>query len=93
MKKRLAVRTAIVSAVVAPAMVFATGTATAVPTISAGAAGEVTVDVPEDETWNCFAFDSSFNVETGVFASGIGSLKGVEEGSTVTVLCIGNMSP
>ncbi len=47
MTRKMAVRAAVASAVIAPAMVFvAGGTATAVPALTAGAAGEVTVTVP-----------------------------------------------
>ncbi len=50
MKKKIAVRTAIASAVIAPAMIFAGGTAAAVPALSAGASGEVVVTVPPART-------------------------------------------
>ncbi|TQC40083.1 hypothetical protein EEB14_56645 [Rhodococcus sp. WS4] len=93
--KKIALRTAIASAVIAPAMVFATGTATAVPTLSvgAGASGEVTVSVPAGENWTCFGFDSGFNFKTGAFAPGVGKLSGFAKGSNVTVFCFGGAAP
>jgi hypothetical protein len=93
--KKIALRTAIASAVIAPAMVFATGTATAVPTLSvgAGASGEVTVSVPAGENWTCFGFDSGFNFKTGAFAPGVGKLSGFAKGSNVTVFCFGATAP
>lgn len=93
MKKKIAVRTAIASAVIAPAMVFAGGgTATAVPALTAGATGEVTVTVPAGESWTCFGFDSEFNFKTGAFATGVGKLSGFAKGNA-TVFCFGNQAP
>jgi len=95
MKKKIAVRTAIASAVIAPAMVFAGGTAAAVPALSvtAGTTGEITVTVPAGENWTCFGFDSGFNFKTGAFAPGVGKLSGFAKGSNVTVFCFGGTAP
>ncbi|QTJ69555.1 hypothetical protein HYG77_31190 [Rhodococcus sp. ZPP] len=90
--KKMAVRTAVASAVIAPAMVFGAGTATAVPTLGVGAAGEVTVSVPAGESWTCFGFDSAFNFKTGAFGVGKGTLSGFAKGNA-TVFCFGNAAP
>ncbi|MDF3313384.1 hypothetical protein P3H15_51725 [Rhodococcus sp. T2V] len=93
--KKLAARTAIATAVIAPAMVLAAGTASAVPALSvgAGASGTVTVTVPAGENWTCFGFDSGFNLKTGAFAPGVGTLSGFAKNSTVTVFCFGGTPP
>ncbi|WP_181068750.1 hypothetical protein [Nocardia nova] len=62
----------------------------AVPTLGAGATGEVTINVTYKESWNCFAFDSSFNFKPGVFPKGPGTLSGTAKGN-VTVFCFGTM--
>jgi hypothetical protein len=95
MMNKFAARTAIASAVIAPAMVLAAGTATAVPTlgVGAGASGEVTVTVPAGENWTCFGFDSGFKLESGAFAPGVGKLSGFAKDSTVTVFCFGGTPP
>lgn len=95
MKRKIAVRTAIASAVIAPAIALGTGTATAVPALSVGAtgSGEVTVTVPAGESWTCFGFDSGFNFKTGAFAAGVGKLSGFTKASNVTVFCFGNQAP
>ena len=93
MKKKLAVRPAIASAAIAPAMVFAVGTATAVPALSAGASGEVVVTVPAGESWTCVGFDSGFNFKTGAFGPGpAGKLSGFGKGNA-TVFCFGGTAP
>ena len=95
MKKKIAVRTAIASAVIAPAMVFAGGTAAAVPALSvtAGTTGEITVTVPAGENWTCFGFDSGFNFKTGAFGPGAaGKLSGFVRGNA-TVFCFGGTAP
>lgn len=85
---KIAIRTAIASAVVAPVMLVGAGTAIAAPTLSAGAKGEISIVVPAGESWNCFAFDSMFG-----FKAGVGKLGGFASGSNVTVFCFGNVSP
>jgi hypothetical protein len=90
--KKMAVRTAVASAVIAPVMVFGAGTATAVPTLGAGATGEVTVSVPAGESWTCFGFDSAFNFKTGAFGAGPGKLSGFAKGNA-TVFCFGDAAP
>ncbi|MDV6247291.1 hypothetical protein [Rhodococcus opacus] len=94
MTRKMAVRAAVASAVIAPAMLFvAGGTATAVPALTAGAAGEVTVTVPAGESWTCFGFDSAFNFKTGAFGPGIaGRLSGFAKGNA-TVFCFGGTAP
>ena len=93
MTKKIAVRTAIASAVIAPARVFAGGTAAAVPALSAGATGEVVVTVPAGENWTCFGFDSGFNFKTGAFGPGAaGRLSGFVKGNA-TVFCFGGTAP
>jgi hypothetical protein len=91
--KKMAVRTAVAAAVIIPAMAFAGGgTATAVPALTAGASGEVTVTVPAGENWTCFGFDSGFNIKSGAFATGIGKLSGFAKGNA-TVFCFGGAAP
>ena len=93
MTKKIAVRTAIASAVLAPAMVFAGGTAAAVPALSAGATGEVVVTVRAGANWTCFGFDSGFNFKTGAFGPGAaGKLSGFVRGNA-TVFCFGGKAP
>ncbi|MBC2640802.1 MULTISPECIES: hypothetical protein [unclassified Rhodococcus (in: high G+C Gram-positive bacteria)] len=95
MKKKIAWRAAAASAVIAPAMVFAAGTAEAVPALSVGATGSgaVTVTVPAGENWTCFGFDSGFSFKSGAFAAGVGTLGGFARGSNVTLFCFGNQAP
>ncbi|MEU2003168.1 hypothetical protein ACH47B_00610 [Rhodococcus sp. NPDC019627] len=90
--RKMAVRTAVASAVIAPVMAFGVGTATAVPTLGAGVAGEVTVVVPAGESWTCFGFDSAFNFKTGAFGAEGGKLSGFARGNA-TVFCFGNAAP
>lgn len=93
MTRKMAVRAAVASAVIAPAMVFAGGgTATAVPALTTGAKGEVTVTVPPGESWTCFGFDSAFTIKTGAFPAGIGKLSGFAKGNA-TVFCFGGTAP
>ena len=93
MTKKIAVRTAIASAVIAPAMVFAAGSAAAVPALSAGATGEVVVTVPAGENWTCFGFDSGFNFKTGAFGPGAaGKLSSFVRGNA-TVFCFSGTAP
>lgn len=93
--RKYALRTAIASAVIAPAIALGTGTATAVPTLSVGATGTgaVTVTVPAGESWTCFGFDSGFKFMSGAFAPGVGQLSGFAKGSNVTVFCFGPKAP
>lgn len=85
---KIALRTAVAAAVIAPVLVLGAGPATAVPTLSAGATGEINISTPAGESWNCFGFDSMFK-----FGAGAVTLQGYASGSTVTVFCFGNMAP
>ncbi|GCE36325.1 hypothetical protein Rhow_001691 [Rhodococcus wratislaviensis] len=87
---KIALRTAIASAVIAPVMFVGAGagTATAAPILSAGGAGEISIKVPDKESWNCFALDSNFGLKAGV-----GTVGGFTRGSNVTVFCFGTTAP
>ncbi|MFC9360667.1 hypothetical protein ACFTZB_29360 [Rhodococcus sp. NPDC057014] len=85
---KIALRTAIASAVIAPVMLVGAGPATASPTLSTGASGGIEIKVPDKESWNCFGLDSNFGLKAGV-----GKLDGFAKGSNVTVFCFGTTAP
>ncbi len=86
---KIALRTAIASAVIAPVMLVGAGPATASPTLSTGSvSGGIVVNVPDKESWNCFALDSNFGLKAGV-----GAVGGFANGSNVTVFCFGTTAP
>lgn len=85
---KIALRTAVASALIAPVMLVGAGTATAAPTVTAGGKGEISIAVPAGESWNCFAFDSNFG-----FKAGVGKIGGFASGSNVNVFCFGNVAP
>lgn len=88
---KIALRTAIASAVIAPVMLVGAGagTATASPILSTGtASGGIVINVPSGESWNCFGLDSNFGLKAGV-----GPVGGFAKGSNVTVFCFGTTAP
>ncbi|UOT08344.1 MULTISPECIES: hypothetical protein [Rhodococcus] len=85
---KIALRTAVASAVIAPVMLVGAGTATAAPTVTAGGKGEISIAVPAGESWNCFALDSNFG-----FKAGVGKIGGFASGSNVSVFCFGTVAP
>ncbi|MFC0448402.1 hypothetical protein [Rhodococcus jostii] len=87
---KIALRTAVASAVIAPVMLLGAGagTATAAPILTAGATGTIVIEVPTGESWNCLALDSNFGLKGGV-----GHVGGFAAGSDVTVFCFGTTAP
>ena len=85
---KIALRTAIASAVIAPVMFVGAGTATAAPTLDVGTSGGIVINVPSGESWNCFGLDSNFGLKAGV-----GPVGGFTKGSNVTVFCFGTTAP